>query len=110
MRSPINFREPQPQRLVYFMMDLSNQALKLSSTGLGDTAPGKIVNLVANDVNKFEEVSYYLNHVWTAPSSAFIIAFILYKEIGWPGVIGMIIVLTVAPIQSKCAFKKKHRP
>lgn len=38
----------------------------------GDTAPGKLVNLLSNDVNRFELVSMCVNSLWTSPLMAII--------------------------------------
>ena len=75
------------------------QALRLSKTALGETAPGKVVNLVANDVNRFDLVSIFIHHMWSAPLSALIIAYFLYHEAGYAGVIGIIAVFIVVPVQ-----------
>ncbi|XP_076243243.1 ATP-binding cassette sub-family C member 4 [Calliopsis andreniformis] len=76
------------------------KALRLSRTALGETAPGKVVNLVANDVNRFDLVSIFIHHMWSAPISALIIAYILYTEAGYSGLIGIAAVFVVVPIQS----------
>ncbi|XP_043465525.1 ATP-binding cassette sub-family C member 4-like [Leptopilina heterotoma] len=76
------------------------KALKLSKTALGETAPGKIVNLVANDVNRFDLVSVLIHYMWSAPLSALIIAYLLYSEAGYAGLIGIAVVFVVVPIQS----------
>ncbi|XP_053982537.1 ATP-binding cassette subfamily C member 4-like isoform X1 [Hylaeus volcanicus] len=76
------------------------KALRLSKTALGETAPGKVVNLVANDVNRFDLVSIFIHHMWSAPLSALIIAYILYTEAGYAGLIGIAAVFVVVPIQS----------
>lgn len=78
------------------------QALRLSKTALGETAPGKVVNLVANDVNRFDLVSIFIHHMWSAPLSALIIAYFLYIEAGYAGLIGIAAVFIVVPIQ--CEF------
>ena len=77
------------------------KALRLSTTALGSTAPGKVVNLLSNDVNRFDIVSVFIHSMWIAPLLAIIIGVLLYLEIGVPGLIGMIIIFIVTPIQCK---------
>lgn len=77
------------------------QALRLSQTALGDTAPGKVVNLLSNDVNRFDIVSMFLHAMWTAPLMALIVGYLLWVEIRWAGMVGIAIVFIVVPIQSK---------
>lgn len=77
------------------------KALRLSQTALGETAPGKVVNLLSNDVNRFDMVTMFLNSMWTAPLLTIIVGILLWMEIGVAGLIGIIIVFIVVPIQSK---------
>ncbi|XP_058822716.1 ATP-binding cassette sub-family C member 4-like [Topomyia yanbarensis] len=76
------------------------KALRLSRTALGDTAPGKVVNLLSNDVNRFDIVSVFLHSMWSAPLLTIIVGVLLYLEIGVAGLIGMIVIFIVTPIQS----------
>ncbi|XP_063977602.1 ATP-binding cassette sub-family C member 4-like [Diachasmimorpha longicaudata] len=76
------------------------KSLRLSITALGETAPGKVVNLVANDVNRFDIVSVFIHYMWSAPLSAIIIGYFLYVEAGYAGVLGIAAVFIVVPIQS----------
>ncbi|XP_036143538.1 multidrug resistance-associated protein 4 [Monomorium pharaonis] len=76
------------------------KALCLSETALGETAPGKVVNLVANDVNRFDYVTVLIHYMWSAPISALIVAYILYLEVGYAGLIGTAAIFVVVPIQS----------
>lgn len=82
-------------------MFLIQQALRLSRTALGDTAPGKIVNLLSNDVNRFDMVTIFLHSMWSAPLLTIIVGGMLYSEIGWPALVGILIVFCVVPIQCK---------
>lgn len=77
------------------------QALRLRKTALGETTPGKVVNLIANDVNRFELVSFTIQYMWSAPLSALFIAYVLYSEVGYPGFIGIAVIFIVVPIQCK---------
>ncbi|XP_055306698.1 ATP-binding cassette sub-family C member 4-like [Sitodiplosis mosellana] len=76
------------------------KALRLSQTALGETAPGKVVNLLSNDVNRFDWVTVFLNSMWTAPLLTLIVGALLWAEIGYAGMIGIVIVFIVVPIQS----------
>lgn len=77
-----------------------NQALRLSQTALGETAPGKVINLLSNDVSRFESVSLCINALWIAPLLSFIVACLLWQEIGVAGLIGILVITIVMPIQS----------
>lgn len=77
------------------------KALRLSQTALGQTAPGKVVNLLSNDVNRFDIVSLFLNAMWTGPLMTLIAGYLLWVEVGWAGMIGIAVVFVVVPIQSK---------
>lgn len=77
------------------------KALRLSQTALGETAPGKVVNLLSNDVNRFDWVTMFINSMWTAPLLTIIVGILLWIEIGVAGMIGIVIVFIVVPIQSE---------
>lgn len=76
------------------------KSLRLSSTALGNTSVGKVVNLLSNDVSRFDIVSVFLHSMWLAPLLTIIIAVLLYREVGVPGLIGMVVIAIVTPIQS----------
>ena len=40
------------------------KALRLSSATFAQTTTGQLVNLIANDAEKFEQLSIHLNYVW----------------------------------------------
>lgn len=77
------------------------QALRLSQCALGETSPGKVVNLLSNDVSRFEYINLNMNSIWIAPLLALIVACLLYEnEVGWPGLIGIATIFTIVPLQS----------
>lgn len=80
------------------------KALRLSRTALGQTAPGKVVNLLSNDVSRFDLVSIFVNAMWSAPLLTIIIAVMLYLEIGYSGLIGMIVIAFVVFLQCKPTY------
>lgn len=89
---------------IYLVFDRWTKALKLSQTALGETAPGKVVNLLSNDVNRFDRVSMFLNSMWSAPLLTICIAILLWRDTGSVGMMGIIIVFIAVPIQSKFIF------
>lgn len=46
-------------------------------------------------------VSVFINSMWTAPIVAICVGILLWIQIGFPGMIGILIVFIVVPIQSK---------
>ncbi|GLV39331.1 uncharacterized protein CBL_20420 [Carabus blaptoides fortunei] len=75
------------------------KALKLSRSALGDTASGKVVNLLSNDVSRFDIVSIFLHHMWAAPTISIIVAYFLWVEAGYAGLVGIATVFVVVPLQ-----------
>jgi ATP-binding cassette, subfamily C (CFTR/MRP), member 4 len=76
------------------------KALRLSSTALGNTSVGKVVNLLSNDVSRFDIVSVFLHSMWLAPLLTIIVGVLLYIEAGYGGLFGAIVIAIVTPIQS----------
>ncbi|XP_017768861.1 PREDICTED: multidrug resistance-associated protein 4-like [Nicrophorus vespilloides] len=88
------------------------KALKLSRTALGETASGKVVNLLSNDVSRFDVVSILIHHMWVAPLSSCIVTYFLWSEAGLAGIIGILPVLLVVPLQvhtGKLSSKYRRR-
>lgn len=50
---------------VKYIFDVYSQALCLSSAAMGQTTTGQIVNLLSNDVNKFDQVMSQFLDTWT---------------------------------------------
>lgn len=77
------------------------KALRLSQTALGETASGKVTNLLSNDVNRFDQASYFLNSLWISPLLTIIIGCLLWNEVGIAGIVGIVVILTIVPVLSK---------
>ncbi|KAF2882882.1 hypothetical protein ILUMI_23292 [Ignelater luminosus] len=76
------------------------KALRLSRTALGETASGKVVNLLSNDVSRFHVSSYLVHYLWISPVAAIIIACFLWYQAGVAGIVGLIPVFIIVPLQS----------
>uniref|UniRef100_A0A6Q2X659 Cystic fibrosis transmembrane conductance regulator n=1 Tax=Esox lucius TaxID=8010 RepID=A0A6Q2X659_ESOLU len=76
------------------------KALCLSSTAMGKTTTGQIVNLLSNDVNRFDEVTIFLHFLWAGPLQAAAVLGLLWSEIGPSCLAGMAVLLILMPIQT----------
>lgn len=83
------------------MFRICPQSLKLSKTALNDVSPGQIVNLVSNDVSRFEIVAISCCFLWSGPLQTVIAAYFLYQEVGISGFAGMLIIGGIAIFQSE---------
>ncbi|XP_055020441.1 ATP-binding cassette sub-family C member 4-like isoform X2 [Boleophthalmus pectinirostris] len=76
------------------------KALCLSSAAMGKTTTGQIVNLLSNDVNRFDEVTIFLHFLWVGPLQAAAVVGLLWAEIGPSCLIGMVVLMFLMPTQT----------
>lgn len=76
------------------------KALRLSNVALGKTTTGQIVNLLSNDVNKFDQVTIFLHFLWAGPLQAIAVTVLLWMEIGVSCLAGMAVLIILLPLQS----------
>ncbi|XP_017763434.1 PREDICTED: probable multidrug resistance-associated protein lethal(2)03659 isoform X2 [Eufriesea mexicana] len=75
------------------------KALKLSRIALGETTVGQAVNLLSNDVNRFDIALIYLHYLWIGPLETVIIAYLMYREVELSAIFGIIVLLLFIPLQ-----------
>ncbi|XP_038572949.1 multidrug resistance-associated protein 4 [Micropterus salmoides] len=76
------------------------KALCLSSMAMGKTTTGQIVNLLSNDVNKFDDVTIFLHFLWVGPLQAAVVVGLLWAEIGPSCLAGMVVLMFLMPVQT----------
>ncbi|XP_069495246.1 ATP-binding cassette sub-family C member 4 isoform X2 [Ambystoma mexicanum] len=76
------------------------KALRLSNTAMGKTTTGQIVNLLSNDVNKFDQVTVFLHFLWAGPLQAVAVTVLLWMEIGPSCMAGMAVLIILMPLQT----------
>uniref|UniRef100_A0A8B9Y353 ATP binding cassette subfamily C member 4 n=1 Tax=Bos mutus grunniens TaxID=30521 RepID=A0A8B9Y353_BOSMU len=81
-------------------LPLSFQALRLSSSAMGKTTTGQIVNLLSNDVNRFDQVTMFLHYLWVGPLQAVAVTALLWMEIGISCLAGMAVLIILLLLQS----------
>ena len=81
------------------MLCIHFQTLKLSMTALRETTVGQSVNLLSNDVNRFDSSVIFLVYLWFGPLQTLVMLYLMWLEIGFAAVIGVATILLVIPIQ-----------
>uniref|UniRef100_A0A8B9XYP7 Uncharacterized protein n=1 Tax=Bos mutus grunniens TaxID=30521 RepID=A0A8B9XYP7_BOSMU len=76
------------------------EALRLSSSAMGKTTTGQIVNLLSNDVNRFDQVTMFLHYLWVGPLQAVAVTALLWMEIGISCLAGMAVLIILLLLQS----------
>ncbi|CAF1122210.1 unnamed protein product [Adineta steineri] len=79
--------------------------LSLPTSAIRKTTTGQIINLISNDVSKFEELFTIIHFMWAAPLEAIIVFIIIWKQIGIPTLFGYGVLLLSVPLQ--LFFSKK---
>uniref|UniRef100_A0A8C4HL03 Multidrug resistance-associated protein 4 n=1 Tax=Dicentrarchus labrax TaxID=13489 RepID=A0A8C4HL03_DICLA len=70
------------------------------SSAMGKTTTGQIVNLLSNDVNKFDDVTIFLHFLWVGPLQAAAVVGLLWLEIGPSCLAGMVVLMFLMPVQT----------
>ncbi|XP_024844836.1 ATP-binding cassette sub-family C member 4 isoform X2 [Bos taurus] len=76
------------------------KALRLSSSAMGKTTTGQIVNLLSNDVSRFDQVTMFLHYLWVGPLQAIAVTVLLWMEIGISCLAGMAVLIILLLLQS----------
>ena len=86
---------------INFAIYFCKQGLKLSQKGLGQTTIGQMVNLMSNDVSRFDWCLMFVHYLWVGPLQTLIITCILLFVLGPSCLIGIAILILFVPLQSK---------
>ncbi|XDA80103.1 hypothetical protein R6Z07F_010097 [Ovis aries] len=76
------------------------KALRLSSSAMGKTTTGQVVNLLSNDVNRFDQVTMFLHYLWMGPLQAVAVTVLLWMEIGISCLAGMAVLIILLLLQT----------
>uniref|UniRef100_A0A2S2QZL8 Multidrug resistance-associated protein 4 n=1 Tax=Sipha flava TaxID=143950 RepID=A0A2S2QZL8_9HEMI len=76
------------------------KALCISRSVFGETSVGNVVNLLSNDVNRFDVSIIYIHYLWIGPLQMIIVLYFLWQETGMSSLIGMSTFLIFIPLQN----------
>lgn len=80
------------------------KSLRLSKNAIINTTSGQVVNLLSNDVSRFELIAMFCHYLWVGPLETIVVGILMYLEIGWSSIAGIIFLLLFIPFQCKCAL------
>ncbi|KAJ3656111.1 hypothetical protein Zmor_015210 [Zophobas morio] len=75
------------------------KSLRLSKGALLDTTVGQMVNLLSNDVNRFDMCVTHMHYLWVTPILTIIVMYLMYTTLGSSALIGIAILLSFIPLQ-----------
>nr|CAI5864657.1 unnamed protein product [Callosobruchus analis] len=75
------------------------KALKLSKTALRDTTAGQVVNLLSNDVNRFDVAVLFAHQLWVGPLETIVCTYFMYLQVSIAAVVGVLALIMFIPIQ-----------
>jgi len=94
----------------------------MSKSSQVDGLHGRVINLLSNDLSKFELALCFLHDLWKGsycvniyncvidvhvrfglgPFETFLLGYLVYNEIGVSGIVGIVFILSFVPIQGEC--------
>lgn len=80
-------------RLVY------DKLLRMTKSAQVDGLQGRVINLLSNDFSKFDIALCFVHDLWKGPLETLLLGYLVYREIGISGIIGIAFILSFIPIQ-----------
>lgn len=74
----------------------------MSQVSIGEVAGGKLVNLLSNDIARFDYAFMFLHNLWVIPIQTAVVLYFLWEVAGYAPFVGLFsVVLLILPIQGK---------
>ncbi|CAG2110175.1 unnamed protein product [Medioppia subpectinata] len=75
------------------------KSMKLSRSAMGKTTVGQILNMMSNDVNRFDEFAFTVHSLFVAPIQSAVILFLLWEHLSWACFSGLGVIILFIPFQ-----------
>ncbi|XP_055678761.1 probable multidrug resistance-associated protein lethal(2)03659 isoform X2 [Lutzomyia longipalpis] len=75
------------------------KSLQLTKSVMEDGLSGHVINLMSNDVGKFDTGVSLIHDLWKGPVELIVLGTFIYREIGMAGLIGIAVMLSFVPLQ-----------
>ncbi|KAJ2946420.1 hypothetical protein O0L34_g12459 [Tuta absoluta] len=74
--------------------------MRLNNNSLGDTAAGKVVNILSNDMQRFDLAFLFMHYTWIIPLQLIAVCYLGYYQAGYAALVGFAALIIIAlPIQ-----------
>ncbi|XP_041974693.1 ATP-binding cassette sub-family C member 4-like [Aricia agestis] len=74
--------------------------MRMNNGSLGETTAGKVVNILSNDLQRFDLAFLFLHYVWIIPIQVMAVCYLGYQQAGVAALMGFIALVIIAfPIQ-----------
>ncbi|KAG5324835.1 MRP4 protein, partial [Pseudoatta argentina] len=84
---------------------LYRKLLRLNTAAMNQTGTGQIMNLLSNDVIRFDQLTMYLNYIWIMPFTTAIIGTIMWQKVGISSFVGIgTLLIIVLPGQGTLSY------
>ncbi|KAF5021710.1 hypothetical protein F66182_6267 [Fusarium sp. NRRL 66182] len=84
------------------------KSLRLSSEGRASKTTGDIVNYMAVDGQRLQDLTQFAQQVWSAPFQIIICMVSLYNLVGWSMMAGIVVMIIMMPVQGFVARIMKN--
>lgn len=59
---------------------------------MNKTEPGQVINLMSNDVNRFDLVALFLNYLWVMPIVVPVVSYLVWQHVGWATLAALVVI------------------
>lgn len=87
---------------------LYQKALRVTKSTAMDGFDGRLINLMSNDVSKFDVGLSLVYDLWKGPLELFVLGYFIYQEIGYAGLVGIGCLISFIPLQIWLGKKAAH--
>jgi len=71
----------------------------MSKSNTKNGIAGQVINLMSNDVSKFDWAISFIQDLWKGPFETILIGYFIYREMSYAGLVGLAFLLAFMPLQ-----------
>nr|AJD79132.1 ABCC3 [Pectinophora gossypiella] len=74
--------------------------MRMNNGSLGETTAGKVVNILSNDLQRFDLAFLFMHYIWIIPIQMIAVCYLGFMQAGYAALIGIVALILIAlPIQ-----------